>query len=217
MVNLAKRSARWNIFDVKRVEDWWCELLLGKDKVDSWIASLFAYTCWHIWKQRCNLVFENEEVDSSVVIQESFSTDAEHWTVNSFLKARCDVDRGSGVVNRWVPPSGDMLKINCDASFDGTLKSAGLGVIIIDDYGMILNGRCISTKACSVSVAEALTVKDALSMKGFELGLQCVGVMKDIFQMCGQLNWPLIVHIKRDANKATDWVARNAVLRMCPS
>ncbi|KAF7801660.1 uncharacterized protein G2W53_040771 [Senna tora] len=175
--------ARWNRFEVKRMEAWWSDLLIGVAKVDDWVASLFAYTYWHIWKERCKAIFD-------------------HGSINGF--DNCVRSNIGCSFEGWVPPSSGVLKVNCDAAFDDSSRVAGIGVLVRDDKGRLVDGCCIRVKACSVNMAESLALKEAL------------GIMKEILIMCGQLCWPSILHIKRIGNKAVDWVARSAVRRMCP-
>ncbi|KAF7802436.1 reverse transcriptase [Senna tora] len=232
--------ARWNRFEVRRVDEWWCNLLLGDGKVDDWIASLFAYTCWHIWKPRCRKVFEHEEVDSAFVIQRSFADAAKFWNLNGLMD---DVlNCGKGLVDRsvWSPPVGNDLKINCDASFLPDFGVTGLGVVIRNCNGEVIVGRSIRSSAFSVNVAEALALKEALKT-ALELNLMnfsvesdcrdlvkavnskdlkwdwcCSEIVKEILLLCGHLNWPSIMHIKRNAKMVADWLAKNAAQWVCP-
>ncbi|KAF7820511.1 reverse transcriptase [Senna tora] len=230
--------ARWNRFEVKRMEEWWSDLLIGVAKVDDWVASLFACTCWHIWKERCKAVFDNGVVDVSFVIQRSFSAAAEFWSVNGFDK--CVKGNNGCSFKGWLPPSSGVLKVNCDAAFDESSGVAGIGVLVRDDKGRLVDGCCIRAKACSMNMAESLALKEALGIclklhiDTCLIGSDCLnlvtvvnqmdvnwdwlcpGIMKEILLMCGQLCWPSILHIKRIGNKAADWVARSVVRRMCP-
>ncbi|KAF7822290.1 reverse transcriptase [Senna tora] len=232
--------ARWDRFEVKRVEIWWCNLLLGENRVDDWIAALFAYTCWHIWKARCCLVFEHADVDASFVIQRSFAAAAEFWNGNGLVKNGGGLVKDAGVIDRWCLPATDHFKINCDASFLVESGSAGLGILVRDSKGNMICGRNMRVNAFSVNVAEALALREALKT-GLSLQLcnfsvesdckclveavnnkdvswdwSCSELVKEILLLCGQLKWPPVNHIGRNANKAADWIAKIAVRRLCP-
>ncbi|KAF7810509.1 reverse transcriptase [Senna tora] len=231
--------ARWNRFEVKRVEDWWAGLLTGDSKVNEWCGALFAYTYWHIWKERCLLVFENKKVDGVSVIQKSFFDAAKFWNANGWVNGGLGVNKLVGGIDRWLPLSSNMFKINCDASFSEP-GLCGVGVIVRNSQGKVVEGRSLRINACSVNVAEALALREALKT-GLELQLEsfsvesdclglveavnrkelmwdwkCTEVLKEILLLCGQGNWPSIMQIKRNANKTADWVARNGIRRMCP-
>jgi ribonuclease HI len=42
------------------------------------------------------------------------------------------------MIKKWEKPSSDLLKINCDASFQENLKYAGWGFVIRDDDGDVI-------------------------------------------------------------------------------
>ncbi|KAF7829488.1 reverse transcriptase [Senna tora] len=232
--------ARWDRFEVRRIEEWWYCLLCGASKADDWTAALFAYTCWNIWKCRCKFIFEHIEVDSSFVIQNSFSAAAEFWNANGFSNGGSG-RLSSGVCdNRWVPPDNNGLKFNCDASFLRDSGAAGLGIVVRNRQGILFGGRSLRVQACSEVVAEALALLEALKLgldfcdrpllfesdcrnlvmtvnqKDVNWDWRVSGIMKEILLVCGQLSWPSILHVKRSVNKAADWVAKNALRRMCP-
>ncbi|KAF7836825.1 reverse transcriptase [Senna tora] len=113
---------------------------------------------------------------------------------------------------RWVPPSGNVVKVNCDASFLKGSGDTGIGVVLRNCDGMLIGGRSLRVKACSVEVAEALAFKEALCTvidlgflnvsfesdcrnlvvalleKDLNWNWKCSGIMKEIFLMCGQLD-----------------------------
>ncbi|KAF7843116.1 reverse transcriptase [Senna tora] len=232
--------ARWNRFDVRRVEDWWCNLLLGESKVEDWSASLFAFTCWFVWKARCRMVFEHVPVDSLFVIQKSFSAAAEFWNANGWCSGGSGLRLGAVMEDRWSPPIGNALKINCDAAFSCESGIAGLGIVIRNEYGVVVDGKGVRTNACSAPVAESLALREALrlaldlqlvnfsvesdcndlvkaiNLKDVNWDWRCSNIVKDILLLCGRLNWPSIMHVKRSANKAADWLASVVSRRMCP-
>ncbi|KAF7835731.1 reverse transcriptase [Senna tora] len=183
--------ARWNRFEVKRMEEWWSDLLVGDARVDDWVASLFAYTCWHIWKERFKAIFDHGKVDASFVIQRSFSATAEFWSVNRL--DNCVGGNNDCSFDGWLPPSSGVLKVNCDAAFDESSGVAGIGELIRDDKGRLVDGKCLRVKACSVNMAESLALKEAL---GFCLELHidtclfesdCLNLVTTVNQM--DVNW----------------------------
>ncbi|KAF7802938.1 ribonuclease H [Senna tora] len=153
-------------------------------------------------KARCRQVFDHEEVDSAFVIQRSFADAAEFWNLSGLVEGGKISDKSLAGASSWCPPVGNDLKVNCDASFLPDSGATGLGVVVRDCNGAVVVGRSVRSIAFSVNVAEALALKEALKT-ALELNLRNFSIRI----------WPSIVHIKRNANKAADWFAKNASQR----
>ncbi|XP_068319568.1 uncharacterized protein [Pyrus communis] len=90
---------------------------LGSKEELARILSYVAFTCWHIWKARCNFVFDNKSISPNQVIMSIFTS------VNGFLGAsRTPEGRSQRVQTAlvppacWSPPSPFFMKLNVDAS-----------------------------------------------------------------------------------------------------
>lgn len=83
-----------------------------------WVRMIVAFTCWFIWKARCDFVFNHVRINPIKVVL------AISNAVGSFKAAvRNTEDNGtwesvgqvSNMVHRWNPPSFPFTKINVDA------------------------------------------------------------------------------------------------------
>ncbi|KAF7820889.1 reverse transcriptase [Senna tora] len=113
-------------------------------------------------------------------------------------------------------------------------------LIVRNCDGRVVDGRCFRAVTCSARMAEALALRESLktalelqledfcvesdckelvlavNKKDVDWDWQCSNIMKDILLLCGHLRWPSVLHVRRNANKAADWLARSVSLRMCP-
>ncbi|OMO50989.1 reverse transcriptase [Corchorus capsularis] len=138
-----------------------------------------------------------------------------------------------------IQNAGGWLKLNCDGAFDKASNEAGIGVIIRDDNGRVVQGCNKTIKAKSATCAEALAVYEGLKLAR-NIGAQRLIVETDcqlvyqnaisIRDRCWEIE-PISEDIKnllkdfqqskmrwisRTANQAADWVACQARKKMCP-
>ncbi|KAF7808680.1 reverse transcriptase [Senna tora] len=120
----------------------------------------------------------------------------------------------------WCPPAADHIKINCDASLLVETGSAGLGILVRDSNGLALREALktgLSLQLCNFFIeSDCRCLVEAVNNKDVCWDWSCSELLKEIFLLCGQLNWPPVNHIGRNANKAADWIAKSAVRRLCP-
>lgn len=81
------------------------------------ILSFVAFSCWHIWKARRCLLFQQQQINSSQVLA------VISINVNAFLEALqaptmsvVHNRHGNPVQARWMKPSHHFVKINVDVS-----------------------------------------------------------------------------------------------------
>ncbi|MED6188525.1 hypothetical protein PIB30_086810, partial [Stylosanthes scabra] len=95
---------------------------------------LFAAGLWWIWRNRCNVIFNQDKI----------------WTAQqvSFLSPNSAYEFSGSIVRytslhfevdlNWLPPPQGSCKINCDTSVMPNLGLAGFGCIIRNDLGILL-------------------------------------------------------------------------------
>ena len=74
---------------------------------------------------------------------------------------RCNTQKASEVCKA---PTEDWHKINCDSSFVKENVLAGVGVILRNENGILVDGICEVVLADSPLVAEALAVRRGISL-----------------------------------------------------
>ncbi|KAL4379159.1 hypothetical protein GQ457_02G041810 [Hibiscus cannabinus] len=140
---------------------------------------------------------------------------------------------------RWLPPSPEIIKINCDASFDSITGNVGACAIARDCSGAIIAGDTSSFKALSASAAEAFALRVGVCLAivaGFhevQLESDNAGVIsrivsksfsswdstsieEDIVSLALPFPNFSFSYVSRSCNMAVDWVARNARVDLCP-
>ena len=121
---------------------WFEHLLNGADgSTDGRIQSLVhvAFTCWNIWKSRCNVIFNHKLPSLHQTLQ------ATSCAFTSFLSAQvprlggnCWVITDHAASNTWPPPPGDRVKINVDVSWRANGNLGYIGVVVRHS-----NSRCL--------------------------------------------------------------------------
>lgn len=127
--------------------------------------SLVAFSCWQIWKSRCNIVFDHHFPSPTITIAATrnefkcFST----ATLCTPLPSPLRID----VQNRrpnWSPPSCDGVKVNVDASWRQGEVRGFVGVVIRDAQAWCVEVCRLEVAATSVLMAEALTIKEGCAL-----------------------------------------------------
>ena len=134
-----------------------------------WVHSNVAFTCWFIWKARCQFVFNQVCVNPSNVVF-AISND-----VGCFFAA-CSIVSSAAVVRpvstgspvpspRWCPPPPPSVKINVEASWHKDSKSGFVGVVVRDAEATFLAAVRYPLLAPSALATEALAL-----LRGCDLG-----------------------------------------------
>lgn len=152
-------SFRFDEKNVTRIEVWWCEFFTGK-QLGEYELALVATICWYIWKGRCAVVFENSKLDPLATMSKAGALVSDFWKANgwtfSFSNQVDDAPLGN---NQWLPPCDNCFKANSDGAFIEGKKQAGIGVIIRDYTGSLIESLCCTSPAHSAFMVEALALR----------------------------------------------------------
>jgi hypothetical protein len=132
---------------------------------------------------------------------------------------------------KWVPPDGEVLKINIDAAFHAEELRGGTGVVVRNNSGLLIRAQALWYKhVANAMTMEAYAIRDAVIL-AMEQGYHKVAVESDaqslalweedhggrsevavIFQkireLCGVFTSFCISYV-RDANEASHLCAKN--------
>ncbi|XP_057418408.1 uncharacterized protein LOC130712598 [Lotus japonicus] len=226
----------WNAFLLDK--DWskfysqgisnWLDFNLRRNFVQrgglSW-PLLFGIIAWQIWKDRCDLVFNNHITLPSnlIIIATSFTSEVTR-TLNN--PETVDQLHCTEHLIKWSKPEQGTWKLNTDGSVHTNSGRAACGGIIRDWKGAILQGFSW--------VAEGLALRWSLE-SALELQLECIIIDSDsstiiaamtstrpcspqidvIIDDCKRLasNFPVISfsHVNRKANVAAHKLASDAI------
>ncbi|KAL4383031.1 hypothetical protein GQ457_15G002040 [Hibiscus cannabinus] len=141
--------------------------------------------------------------------------------------------------SNWTPPPPGFLKINCGAAFEALSGRAVAACVVRDEYGKIIKGETLSFISRSASIAEAIAVRlgvllainegwikaifesdnkgvitrinsgmfNAWESKAVEMNIFSLKESHPCFSFC---------FVKRNCNKAADWIARATIKGVCP-
>ncbi|CAN6545401.1 unnamed protein product [Malus baccata var. baccata] len=189
-----------------------------------WLRTYIAYTCWFIWKTRCDFVFNEVPINPSKVLLAISSAVGSFLAANAFL----GVSRSGGSgrvdpVSRWCAPSSHLIKINVDASWSKVSKRGFAGVIIRAAEGRFVAAARYPISAPSAAAAEALAL-----LRGCELGadlgihaliiesdsLDAVNCLSDSLEMGSWESFPVLARVKQLGEAFQfcrwSWVPRSA-------
>lgn len=109
------------------------------------LLSVIAFTCWHIWKARCNHIFNDKAITPAQVIHSiSYTYDA-FWEANHPCPSPSPPPPNSHLlVSHWCPPNESFLKINVDANWLPA-EGRGCSAAVVRDHG----GRVVAARKLS--------------------------------------------------------------------
>ncbi|RYQ94508.1 hypothetical protein Ahy_B08g089422 [Arachis hypogaea] len=125
--------------------------------------SKIGFLVWEIWKTRNQKVYQQQEINPSWTIKRAKLMKNLFWRIADKqinLKEK-QVQRTMREV-RWRPPPADWIKANVDAFFKRNTGKGAIAVVYRDNRGKILLGFTGLIQANSVTVAEALAIRQAL-------------------------------------------------------
>ncbi|CAN6724577.1 unnamed protein product [Malus baccata var. baccata] len=164
----------------------WVDWLLGvwsdsfaSSSQANWVWTYIAYTCWFIWKTRCDFVFNKVTINPSKVVFAISSAVGSFLVANTFLGVSKSGGSGGVVpVSRWSAHSSPFYKINVDASWSKVSMKGFAGVIIRAAEGKFVAAARYPLSAPSTAVAEALALLRGCEL-GAAMGLQAMIVESD--------------------------------------
>ncbi|CAN6559066.1 unnamed protein product [Malus baccata var. baccata] len=190
---------------------------LGSDASRSWVQAYVVFSCWHIWKTRCEFVFNNLPINSSKVLM------VIHNSMEAFSEARREsgaiVTANSnrvGIVSSWSPPAAPF----CKSKF---ANFGFVGVVVRNAVGEFVAAARYAIAASSAALAEAYALLRGCEV-GSSLGLSSVifesDSLESIFCLTGSMedgSWeafPTLVRVmelgKTFQNCRWSWVPRSA-------
>ncbi|KAB2599795.1 ribonuclease H protein [Pyrus ussuriensis x Pyrus communis] len=136
---------------------------MGIKQDKTWLLSQVALTCWNIWKERCNAIF-NQKIASPLRTQRATSG---MRTSSNNLENRHGTFQP---VHAWSPPDRSLFKVNVDASWNASTKKGNVAMVIRDSNGKFVAARKSCISASSVQVAEAKAILEGCMLaKNLEL------------------------------------------------
>jgi hypothetical protein len=114
--------------------------------------------CW--WLRRNKLNKEGKAISLA-----ELSGQIKYWAVESMLYSRGDKKENTvPLLQSWSKPVGDVLKINCDGSFQEARQSGGWGFVVRDSVGTVRGAGAGAIKyAASAIQTEAIACAEAAS------------------------------------------------------
>lgn len=169
------------IFDINisYVSDWLANVFCDNNVFGAIERALVASICWEIWKSRCNWVFDRERVNVEKVIMNASRIVNKCKMLKSHSKLKRQVIHIEAVDRSlyWRRPLPGGVKINVDGSFNSVLKSSGIGLVCIDEFGNFLGG-C----GKNIVVESAIKAKYLVVLEGLRVA-QCYPDQKVFVEM----------------------------------
>ncbi|XP_043692866.1 uncharacterized protein LOC122643295 [Telopea speciosissima] len=156
----------------------------GKKEARS-LITLCSFVCWFLWLSRIDLVFGRRLWHPSEIISAAVKAFQEFMDVQSIAATISPTTLI--LTQRWIAPSADFIKCNCDASLSLDLCRSGIGFICRDHRGMPLIVVSDPISFSDVMVGEAHAIRMAL-LEMIKTGFAQVMVESD--------NINLITHIQ---------------------
>ncbi|KAB2628569.1 patellin-3-like [Pyrus ussuriensis x Pyrus communis] len=190
----------------------------------NWRRSYIVFTCWCIWKARCDFVFNGVPLCPPNVLA------AITVAVSSFFGARAAVgcrNVGDGRKEiqavRWCAPVNPFVKINVDASWSKASKSGYVGVIARGQDRKMVAAARYAIRAPSAAAAEATALMHGCQL-GAALGIRYVILESDSLEAIKCLSsslsvgswetFPVLARVKQMGRDFLDcrwsWVPRLA-------
>jgi hypothetical protein len=115
---------------------------------------------WRWWLRRNKLNKEGNAISLA-----ELSGQIKYWAVESMLYSRGDKKENTVPrLQSWSKPVGDVLKINCDGSFQEARRSGGWGFVVRDSVGTVRGAGAGAIKyAASAIQTEAIACAEAAS------------------------------------------------------
>lgn len=112
---------------------------------------LTIVTWWYIWKSRNAIIFESQPFHPHLILGKILRPLHEHNIAGTILN--CPNNRSLPPAT-WSPPPANTHKLNVDGSFNPNARTAGIGGILRDAQGTIVQGFAAKIIAASPLEAE---------------------------------------------------------------
>ncbi|XP_050147455.1 uncharacterized protein LOC126622777 [Malus sylvestris] len=144
------------------------------------ILPFVAFLCWHIWKARCCLLFQQQQINPSQVLavistNVSAFLEASRAPIISVVQSR----PGNHVQARWTKLRHPFVKINVDASWVAATNDGFAGVVVRDFFGSFTATQRYRFNAHSVAATKVMSILRGCGL-GLSLGLNYVVVEFDL-------------------------------------
>ncbi|CAN6691397.1 unnamed protein product [Malus baccata var. baccata] len=198
----------------------------GSSADRQWFQAYVSFSCWFIWKARCDFVFNQVPVNpSKFIFSLSFAFRIFLLAVSFLGCARPVLDSREEVAGRWCPHSSPFVKINVDASWSKSSRMGFAGVVARQVGGRFRVAVRSSIMAPSSLVAESFAILRGCEL-GASLGFSSVIIESDSLQAISCLNgslengsweaFPILARAQRLGsafqNCRWSWVPRSANL-----
>ncbi|OMO88470.1 reverse transcriptase [Corchorus capsularis] len=174
-----------NFFDSLSIKDW-IDLNLSSSmsfRNTPW-PTLFAYSCWAIWKARNSRTFLGK-----VALPFTVKTQAVNLSIEFFHLAfnNTTAIKRNEILVSWIPPLQGWFKLNSDGSVEGNPGIAGSGGAIRDDQGQWVAGYSRKIGYTSSLQAEFWGLRDGLIL-AHSKGIQKLEVNVDALNVITLIN-----------------------------
>ncbi|XP_074336668.1 uncharacterized protein LOC141673834 [Apium graveolens] len=153
---------RYDMGEVHSVTDWLLRKLASA-KHEEIVA--ICLVLWGIWNWRNKRVWQNQFINPSIAMESTFRMYKDWKSARkSGGTERTMSNTGVSILKKWQPPDPRELKLNVDASFFPDQRSFSVGMVLRDQEGSFVAGKCISLpRPATVMEAESIGVREALS------------------------------------------------------
>lgn len=180
------------------MQEWitsWFQPTGNQREVQVNLITFVGFAIWQIWNLRCNVVFNNAQVQVNNLVSQ-VNNDVNEWNANSMriLAGRNNTGQ-SRIVTPWSLPVNGFQKLNFDAAFLKDSRYMGIGLIAFNDAGIRRGAQSIHGIANDEEQAEALAALAAIkwakaeAVQNLHLDGDCLNVVNAINGSLGSVKW----------------------------
>ncbi|XP_050217337.1 uncharacterized protein LOC126668167 [Mercurialis annua] len=188
-----------SLLDGMTVADWifrWLTALAREE------GELIALICWHLWLNRSSVVWNKKSSTVGMIVAAAVSQ-LTAWRVAHHPKVEMrlvDVLKDDGRVS-WIPPDQGWIKDNVDAANFSNGLGTGVGIVVRDWRGSVLQARHVRFQADAMEVI--------LDIGNPKLAEENV-LVGDCAYLAKQFSNVIFIFVSRSANQAAHVLAQNA-------
>ncbi|XP_021684459.2 uncharacterized protein LOC110667803 [Hevea brasiliensis] len=157
-------SYKLNPIGFSSIREWWTklfqEVLIGHLSPE--LLKYAAITCWQIWKDRNNMVF-NSIVPNPLSTLKRILLDIQELEMEGKLSTSCGAgpSQNSTPMN-WSNPERGVIKFNCDVAWSISSPLSSVAVIARNFSGRVVDGVVKKFRCSSLLIGEAFAVLKAI-------------------------------------------------------